>query len=115
MQNDAPAGLLSSSKRCKLSNNNCFPGLNAVHFPYYVFEKTYRDRRLRVSFLFVCLLLQKSFYSTIAHPRPHVAELGPDNRVNRVFVTKPVLSAAIYDTTFNTLEDVPTKQCNGVC
>ena len=49
-QNDAPAGLLSSSKRCKLPNNNCFPGLNAVHFPDYVFERTYRDRRLRVSF-----------------------------------------------------------------
>ena len=49
-QNDASAGLLSSSKRCKLSNNNCFPGLNAVHFPDYVFERTYRDRRLRVSF-----------------------------------------------------------------
>ena len=49
-QNDASAGLLSSSKRCKLSNNNCFPGLNAVHFPDYVFERTPRDRRLRVSF-----------------------------------------------------------------
>ena len=49
-QNDAPAGLLSSSKRCKLPNNNCFPDLNAVHFPDYVFERTYRDRRLRVSF-----------------------------------------------------------------
>ena len=64
---------------------------------------------------FTCLLLRKSFYSTIAHPRPHVAELGPNNRVNGVFITKPVLSAPIYDTTFNTLEDVPTKQCNGLC
>ena len=51
----------------------------------------------------------------MAHPRPHVAELGPNNRVNWVFITKPVLSAAIYDTTFNTLEDVPTKQRIGLC
>ena len=88
-----------------ISPTMCLKGRTVIDDYVFLFSKV----------CFTCLLLRKSFYSTIAHPRPHVAELGPNNRVNWVFITKPVLSAAIYDTTFNTLEDVPTKQCNGLC
>lgn len=47
-----------------------------------------------------------------SHPRPHVPKLGPDYRFDWVFVSKPILTATIDDTTFNTLQNIPGN--NGV-
>ena len=43
------------------------------------------------------------------YPRPRVTKLGPDDRVDWVIVSKPVLTAAINDTTFSTFQHIPKK------
>ena len=45
-----------------------------------------------------------------SHPRPRVTKLGPDDCVDWVFVSKPVLTTAIDDTAFNTLQNIPGKK-----
>ena len=44
------------------------------------------------------------------YPRPRVTKLGPDDRVDWVIIAKPVLTAAIYDTTFHTFQNIPAEQ-----
>ena len=45
-----------------------------------------------------------------SHPRPCVTKLSPDDRVDWVFVSKPVLTTAVDDTAFNTLQNIPGKK-----
>ena len=45
-----------------------------------------------------------------SHPRPRVTKLGPDDRVDWVIVSKPVLTTAVDDTTFSAFQNIPGKQ-----
>ena len=54
-------------------------------------------------------------YSEIAesHPRPRVTKLGPDDSLDWIIVSKPILTTAVNDTAFNTFQNIPGKQHTG--
>lgn len=53
-------------------------------------------------------------YSEIeSHPRPRVTKLGPDDSLDWIIVSKPILTTAVNDTAFNTFQNIPGKQHTG--
>ena len=51
--------------------------------------------------------------TTESHPRPGVTKLGPDDSVDWIIVSKPILTAAVNDTAFHAFQNIPEKQQTG--
>ena len=51
--------------------------------------------------------------TTESHPRPRVTKLSPDDSVDWIIVSKPILTAAVNDAAFHAFQNIPGKQQTG--